>query len=161
MKVLGIDASTFTGLNLWEPETEFSLSKLLHFKGYKGMERVQLIARAFDEFVDQFNPDVAVVESLAWGGMKAITLTEIVTPIKLSLMNKGIPYYLVNPMTLKQWAAGSAKADKKAMAAAVKEKFGYVSASDDLVDAYALSHMGVVLHRQKDQNWLKKVEFCV
>jgi len=47
------------------------------------------------------------------------------------------------PVTvLKKWTAGKGNAKKDQMALAVKQRWGYESHSDDIIDAYALARMG-------------------
>jgi crossover junction endodeoxyribonuclease RuvC len=163
MNILGLDVSTFTGLVLLDGVDQATppLTKLLHFgKWATGMKRAQLIARGVAEFMAERQPDVLVFEGLAFGNKNTlVTLTEIQASIKLEALKQKLSWYEVPPTVLKLWTAGKGNATKAEMATAVQSRWNFMSQSDDVVDAYALAQIGVVLHLQKDEKLRKKVVF--
>ncbi|WP_157648356.1 crossover junction endodeoxyribonuclease RuvC [Burkholderia ubonensis] len=124
------------------PEKQFD-TKLIHFKGVKGIERVAKLQNAVGHVLDEFEPEVAFVE--AYGLSNRFTLVEMVevgTVVRLELKHRGIPWFNVPPTTLKQWVAGKGNAKKPDMKRAVEEKWGFTSSSDDVVDAVGLNRFG-------------------
>lgn len=146
-KTMGIDPSTYTGL-AWVSGNE-SMGKELNVKNARGWPRVQLIAQNIGQTIELWKPDLAIIEHYALGMRKSpdsiITLIEIGTVIRCALAVAGVPWLEVNPSTLKKWTTGKGNADKAAMGVAVKQRWGFVSPSDDVVDAFALAQFGQYL----------------
>lgn len=161
MKIVGLDIATKTGLYFLDQEDpRQNRGALYKFPKEKGLRRVQSIARGFTNFLELYRPELAVIEGFAYGNKNSLVdLVEVATPIKLALLAAKVPWYLVPPTTLKLWTTGSGKADKDGMAAAVKERWGFESEYDDVVDAYALTRIGEVLVSGADPALLKKVQY--
>jgi crossover junction endodeoxyribonuclease RuvC len=147
MKVLGIDSSTHNGLALLDGDDH--RVTLLEAPGMDGSQRLQLIAANFERWLNVWEPDIAYIEMYALGLQKSattiITIIEIGTLLRMKLMERQIPWRTIKPSTCKKWTTGRGDAKKPDMAKAVKERWGFVSVSDDIVDAYALARMGQFL----------------
>jgi Holliday junction resolvasome RuvABC endonuclease subunit len=142
MKVLGVDASTKTGLACLNGDE--SIVSLLHVKDVTGFERLQLIAKNFQRYLSAWKPDVAFIEDYALGlnGGTIITQVEIGTILRIVLYDNRVPWRLINPNTLKLWVSGKGNSNKAAMAEAAEKRWGFTSSSNDIVDGYCLARMG-------------------
>lgn len=150
MIVVGIDPSTWVGLARSDGLGERA-GKCVHCdpKLFTGWERVQLIAENVHNTLVVWQPDLVVIENYALGMKKSadtiVTLIAIGTMIRSSLYNLGIPWLEMRPSTLKKMTTGKGNSKKPQMAEAVKERWGYTSPSDDIVDAMALAETGHLL----------------
>lgn len=141
MKVVGLDVSTYVGMSLIEPGE--NKGKLIHFPKEKGFRRLQLIAQEVRRTLEVWQPDYAIVEGYAFGNHNSlVTLVECGTQVRNVLFDLKVPWAEVPPTMLKKWVTGSGNAKKDGMAKSVKERWGFVSFSDDIVDAFALAKMG-------------------
>lgn len=142
MFVLGIDPSvTATGLVLISTNEGWISTKVLQYPEHKGIVRLQLLAESFDSFLKTYAPDMAVIEGYVRGSFSVITNVEIGILLRMKLHERNIPWYVCPPTTLKKWVAGKGTAKKPEMAIAVKDRWQFVSPSDDVVDAYGLARV--------------------
>jgi crossover junction endodeoxyribonuclease RuvC len=144
---VGLDTSTWVGMaRVEQQDPEYYRGKGIHFEGVDGWRRVQLIANAVYDTLELWQPDLAIIENYALGMVKSpatiVTLVSIGAMIRSALYNRQIPWIEVRPSTLKKWTTGKGNAKKPEMAAAVKERWGYASPSDDVIDAFALAQFG-------------------
>lgn len=151
----GIDPSTFTALSLISREGDVRGSTLFNFPRQTGVRRAQLIARACLQHLAEARVEVVAIEGFAFNNHNTlVTLSEISTLIKSALLDLGIPWWEVPPTVLKKWVTGKGNAKKEDMAAAVKERWGYVPTEkkgDDLVDSYALAKLCWMLEHGKTE----------
>ncbi len=138
-KVLGIDASTKTGLVLIEGTDVYA--SLLRNEALKGIARVEWIRQAFEGYLDRHGAiDCAVIEGYAYANKFTLsTLIEIGINLRLSLYRRKIPCYICPPTTLKKVATGKGNAKKPEVAAGVLAKWGYSNPSDDVIDGFVLA----------------------
>ncbi len=145
MRSVGIDISTKTGIACVEPGQTVG-SKLITFPKARGFERVQLIARGVKNAVEEWQPDIVVIEGYGYGNVNTLVdLVEIGTGIRLGLKELGLTWWLVPPTSLKLWTTGKGNAKKPDMAAHVKARWGFESKSDDVIDGYALAQLGQLI----------------
>ena len=138
---LGIDPSTFTGIVRIEGED--SVGKAINFPKLKGFQRLHALGEEIARTVNLWKPDIVVIEGYAYGNTHTIvTLVEIGATIRHGLYSLGLNWYDCPPTTLKKWVTGKGSAKKPEVGLHVKSRWGFVSASDDIVDAYALSQLG-------------------
>lgn len=71
-----------------------------------------------------------------------IVLHEISGVIKLACLNMEVPYLVVTPVHLKQWATGKHTADKDSVLLAAHKRFGESITSNDVADAAFLCEIG-------------------
>lgn len=141
MKCMGIDPSTWTGIV--KIEGDEYVGKLVNFPQLKGYRRLHALGDELDRTLDIWQPDIVVIEHYAYGNANTlVTLVEIGSILRDRLYRKNINWWEVPPTVLKKWVTGKGNAKKEAVAVAVKEKWGYASPSDDIVDAFALAKLG-------------------
>lgn len=140
MKILGLDVSTYVGMALvGEGEDR---GKCVHFEKVKGFQRLSMIQAEVERILDIWKPEYAVIESYGYANhFSLVDLVEIGTVVRQALHRRKIPWFEVTPKTLKFWATGDGAAKKPKMAAVAKARWGFVSPSDDIVDAYTLGKM--------------------
>lgn len=141
MRSCGIDPATCTGIALvgdWEDR-----GKTIHLSKERGYSRLHLIAEEVNRTLEVWVPEVAAIEHYAWvrNISSFITLVEVGVVIRSVLHRRRIPWVEVPPTVLKKWTTGKGNATKDQMAAAVKDRWAYHSASHDIVDAFALAQM--------------------
>lgn len=160
-RIMGIDPSTFTGLACISRTGELVGSKLINYPKEKGLTRVQSIARAVRNVAEEWKPDLVVIEHYAFSNKNTlVTLVEVGTGIRLALLELGIPWLEVPPTVLKKFTTGRGNAKKPEMAVFVKDQWGFVSKSDDVIDAYALAALGQSLAAEQFQNLPKGVHYA-
>lgn len=141
MRSCGIDPATCTGMALvGEGEDR---GKTIHLSEERGYSRLHLIAEEVNRILTVWTPAVVAVEHYAWvrNISSFITLVGVGTVIRSVLYQRQIPWVEVPPTVLKKWTTGKGNATKDQMAAAVKDRWAYHSASHDIVDAFALAQM--------------------
>lgn len=138
---MGIDAATCTGLALVGDGED--RGKTLEIPNERGFLRLQLIANNIASLLHAWNPAFAAIERYAYckNIQSFVTLVEVGTVIRMMLRERGVSWVEVPPTVLKKWTTGSGKADKDTMASVVKIRWGFASASHDIVDAFALAQM--------------------
>lgn len=142
MVTVGIDISTYVGI--CKLDGAESVSKTINFKGKTGFNRLQLIAQEVERTFDIWKPvsESVAIEHYAFGNRNSLVLlVEIGTIIRYVLHRRHIKWWEVPPTTLKKWLTGKGNAKKPDMALAVKNRWGYSSPSDDVIDAFALAQM--------------------
>src|SRR3954470_24748624 len=117
----------------------------VHFKNLTGWVRSQSIAAEVGVWLDK-KPDAVVIEgysmqSMYRSGLTTVLLIEIGTLIRQEVYKRGVPWYVVPPKTLKQYATGKGNATKAEVKKAIKARWGFSSPSDDVCDAYVLARM--------------------
>lgn len=161
-RIMGVDASTFTGLACIEAGGELVGSKLINFPKERGLTRVQSIARAVRNVTKDWRPELVVLEHYAFSNKNTlVTLVEVGTGIRLVLKELEIPWLEVPPTVLKKFTTGKGNAKKPEMAQYVAERWGFLSKSDDVIDAYALAELGRDLALEQFQNLPKGVHYAI
>jgi Holliday junction resolvasome RuvABC endonuclease subunit len=161
MRIAGIDVSTKTGIACIDDGAIYD-SKLITFKAAKGFDRVRLIANAVKCTLEDWKPDLIVIEGYGFASLTLVCSVEIGTGIRLAIRELGhAGWYTITPSSLKLITSGKGNADKAAMAAAVKERWGFESKYDDVIDAYALCRVGEQIHSQAYKNLPKGVTHAI
>lgn len=146
MIVVGIDPSaTATGVVAIYDSPESYDTSVFKFPEYRGLHRAKTIATCVINFCIAHNPDVIVIEGYGHSTRNVgtiVILVEVGTLIRQAIRDVGKCYYTVPPTTLKKVTTGSGNANKHAMAEHVFERWGFLSSSEDIVDAYALARFG-------------------
>ena len=142
MVSVGLDISTCTGLAVIGNGLE--MGKAIEFPKMRGMARLQYIQQETYRVLNNWKPDLAVVEMYAHhhNVSSFIKVVECGTVIRQVLHTLQIPWVTVPTTSLKMWTTGYGAGKKERMALSVKERWGFSSPSDDIVDAYALAQMG-------------------
>ena len=154
-KILAIDPSTFTGLCQLNGDDAKTL--VINHPDSRGYDRLQLIAISVMNTIEAWGSEVVIIENYAMNAkFNIVQMVEIGTIIRASLYRAGIEWWDVPPTVLKKFTTGNGAAKKGAMAVAVKERWGFTSKSDDVIDAYALARLAQHL-AQSEENLIKGV----
>lgn len=123
----------------------------------KGMERLEEVAQAVCGLLEEHGVQDVAIEGYAMGKTTshAHAQGELGGAVRLQLWRDGVPYIDVPPSVLKKVTTGKGNAPKDVMLREVFRRWGYVTDSNDLADAYALAkaleqhHWG--WHRKADE----------
>lgn len=140
MRVLGIDASTKTGLVCIDELGVYT--SVLENKALRGYARTQWIGRQFENYLNHHAAiDCAVIEGYGYANKYTLVMmVEIGFYLRHLLREVGIPCYICPPTVLKKYV-GAGNAKKPEVALAVKAKWGYENPNDDVIDAYVLARI--------------------
>lgn len=156
MIIAGFDISTYTGLAFLDTETQECTGRLIHFPDHKGMVRLGLIEKELRRILAVRRCDKIILEGYAIHHVSSVvSVVSCGTVVRQVLYSLGYPWLEVPPTTLKKWASGKGNAKKADMAIAVKDRWGYSSPSDDIIDAVALARLGEYLETVGDDHNLK------
>jgi Holliday junction resolvasome RuvABC endonuclease subunit len=151
MTALGIDLSlTSTGLaRIYEDGRAYTWSRTSTGKrGDMLTQRVTRIRRlTMDIDNDTYDTDRVVIEAPSYGSRGGSTWDRagLWWALIQLLVSRDLPVSLCAPATRAKWAAGTGRADKAAVAAAMARLFPNVEISNsDEADALALAHIGAV-----------------
>lgn len=144
--VLGIDpslnATALVTLSRAAPERTVD-SRVLNPGKLRGMERLFVLRDKLRAHLREHPPELVVLEGYAFAAKgRAHAAGEWGALIRADLYALDLPTLVVPPSTLKLFAAGKGNADKDAVMAAVRERWGYDPGDDNLADAYALARLG-------------------
>lgn len=138
MNVIGIDPSLAgTGVCLPSGEAYTIKSKL------KGDDRLEFIYNRIVESIEDFHPiSLAVLEDLPVNAKSAGLTGMAQGVIRMALASADVPVARIAPATLKKFATGSGKADKRAMYEAIPPGLRSGLDDDNQVDAWWLREAG-------------------
>lgn len=162
MRFVGIDPATKTGLVALNDSGEVILEMELQGKGKKeqGGISVEQLVDLENQLYTLLKPgDEIVIEQPAAGTQKGVTTGMIHGGLRTMIQRKGLRFHEINPVHTKKYVGvtgwkgepGSKvrlkdKEKKAAVAAAVKELFGYLHKSDNVVDAYIIARAALNLY---------------
>ncbi|QZI85720.1 RuvC-like resolvase [Stenotrophomonas phage Summit] len=142
MRTCGIDPSMKTGFVVLDSDGGVLVALKVEFAEARGYHRLQLIAKSLQSLVNEWKPDIVVVEGQGFANkFTKVEQTHAHMIVRQSLYNAGIGWYDAPPTTVKKLTTGKGDAKKIDMAKSVKERWGFVSKSDDVVDAYAMAQI--------------------
>lgn len=168
MKTLGLDISyTRTGVVLLESVENDSLQQITLIDSFamKFPPATQRLAKAYASISSEFAPgrrphfdaiDLVIIEDPIYGVVgrnsriiptASIKLAELSAIFKLFLEVRNMSYLTVSPTGIKRFITGRGDAEKGAVAAEIKRRFGISFEKDtgnDLSDACALALWGVL-----------------
>lgn len=148
MNILALDLSLrSTGVAAsWAPSQPVTLrtTKL------RGMERL-ITLRGSIELMLERGVDVAVLEGYSFGskGRSVFDIGELGGVIKLMLHERGIPFAIVAPTTLKKYATGKGNSPKDAVLVQAVRRSGLELGNDE-ADAWWLLQMAMAHYEQAD-----------
>ena len=108
--------------------------------------RIAMIAGEVSKVVETYNPEVAVIENLAFlaRGTSLTQLAGLSYMVRLDLVTRGIPFVLVAPTSLKKFVTGSGKCEKDHMILEAYKKFGVEGIDNNVADALFLAQIGSI-----------------
>lgn len=112
-----------------------------------GPERLYVIYTELIELVRRYGPfDTAVREGYSMGSTNKPYLTgEVGGVTQAALYPRAGRVLEAAPKQLKKFAASNASATKGEVMEAVKHRYGFITACDDIADAYVLARIGACL----------------
>jgi len=154
MKIVGIDPGLATvGIGLIEAESAHTFQALDWFtittkKGLSLAERLDEIQQDLTQFLEETNPELAVIEKLYFSVNKktALDVAQARGVILQTVQQFAIPILEPTPPELKLCITGDGSADKKQMQEMLLHLFNLseVPKPDDAADALALAVFGAV-----------------
>lgn len=157
MKIIGIDPGLATvGLGIVEADSSTALQAIdwLTITTPAGLplaERLAEISRDIDDYLNEQQPDAAVVEQVffATNQQTAIDVAQARGALVAAVSRRGIPVLDVSPVQLKLAITGDGQADKKQMQQMVQYtlKLDEIPQPDDAADAIAMAMYGA-LHQE-------------
>lgn len=148
-KILGIDPSTRMGLVVldyepWQEGGKTSFVRTLYQAEYKskhtGMQRLGDIGQRIIDLIGKYEPDLVGLEGYSYGSkFNHESMYSIGTVIRYFMWQNEIDYKEIPPSTLKKFVTGKGNAKKDLMMVNVYKNWGFDSANDNVVDAYALA----------------------
>ena len=109
------------------------------------IERIVLIKEKIISIIKEFNPDMVVIEGMAFGVRNATALTQLSGlnyMIREYLWKNKIDFRIVAPTSLKKFITGNGKAKKEEMMISVFDKFHVSFVDDNIVDSFSLAVVG-------------------
>lgn len=98
--------------------------------------------------LEKFKPDIVYAEQLFFSKnvTTAMTISEVRGVIKLCVQLKEVPYFEINPRSLKKRMTGVGNAKKNQIRFVLQHIFGFTELPkpDDVADAIAISYVGLL-----------------
>ncbi len=165
-RFVGIDPATNTGFVAIDEKANVLVAESVKGNGPKvkgGITVEQLVSLENQVFKLLKPKDEIVIEDTAFGTQNGVSTGMIHGGIRSMIHRKGLGFNLVNPTDTKKFVAVTGwtgepgnkrrlkdKEKKEAMAAAVKEHFGFTHKSHDVVDAYIIARISLNLYRCRE-----------
>lgn len=112
------------------------------------LKRILNIVYEIDELIHRHNPNLVVIENLAFGVTKTTAITQLSGLnyfAREASFNQDIPFLLVAPTTLKKFITGSGKGEKDMMMMEVYKEYGFEAEDNNECDAYCLAVIGLAV----------------
>ena len=72
------------------------------------------------------------------------------TLVRVALLERGLPFYVISPGQLKKYATGKGNGPKGIVIREIYKRWGVDAKDDNQADACVLAHMAEAIHRQPD-----------
>lgn len=143
-RVIGLDLSlTATGIAAWDGRP-LSTIRTVTSEGDQRLRRIMVTVRADAwDYVNSEPIELAVIEDLPKHAHGAGITGMVHGAVRVALMERGVPYALVPPASLKKYAVGKGNATKADMRMALFQRAGLDLRDDNQVDAFWLRAMGL------------------
>lgn len=166
MRFVGVDPATKTGVVILDIDGKVLLETELKGKGkaVKGGISIEQLVDLENQLYTLLEPgDEIVIEQPAMGTQRGVTTGMIHGGLRSMVHRRSLTFNDINPMHTKRyvdntgWTVENGKKrrytateKKKAVLAAVNERFGYTHKSDNVVDAYIIARAAVNLYRMRE-----------
>lgn len=118
---------------------------LIQEKRLHGAERLASIRRQVSLYLDGFDPELIAMEDYSYGSVnRPFDLGELGGVLKLTFLERKVPYILVPPRMLKAFVASDGNADKDKMVYFVNRKYRLFTENDNIADAVGLAKFAEV-----------------
>jgi crossover junction endodeoxyribonuclease RuvC len=158
MITVGLDLSLVkTGIVIIHDDGEVLFSGLIKSKPsgdslLKETQRIVKIAEnimdKIDETLPDTNPDLVVIEGLAFMARNTTALVQLAGLnylVRVLLAQFNWPFMIVAPTTLKKFITGSGRGDKDQMQMMVYKNYGFESLDNNICDAFSLATCGLAV----------------
>ncbi|MCS7093410.1 MAG: crossover junction endodeoxyribonuclease RuvC [Patescibacteria group bacterium] len=140
MKILAIDSGLErTGIALINEDKLVFSSLIETHKKNKLEERIRTVYRRLEKIIQEYEPEVLVMESLFLFKNKKtiISVSQVQGAVLLLAAQKGIKVEFLTPLQIKQALCGFGRADKKSIQKIIRLEFKVNVRQDDQADAVA------------------------
>lgn len=137
-RILGLDLS-ITGTGIASAD---GTARTVDLRKHTGDGRLGIILGCVTDELEH-GIDLAIVEDLPTHARAAGITGMVHGVVRWALIDAGVPYALITPATLKQYATGKGNADKTAMALAAYKRAGAEFGDDNQCDAWWLRQAGL------------------
>jgi len=108
--------------------------------------RLRGIVKRVMAFVDEHNPEVVVLEGIAFMSRNTTSLAQLAGlnyMMRDSLVDRGIDFLVVAPTSLKKYVTGAGNSSKDIMMLETYKRFGVSILDNNICDAYGLAQAGL------------------
>ena len=133
----------FSGLIKSKPVGDLPINEVKRIK--KIAEDIML---KIDEILPDKNPDLIVIENLAFMARNTTSLVQLAGLsflLRILMEEFSWPFILVAPTSLKKYTTGKGNSDKNLMMMSTYKDYGFESLDDNICDSYMLSLCGLSL----------------
>lgn len=169
MRFVGVDPST-SGTGLCIFDSDGSLIEAVSLKAIKNNDddpkRFRDLANRLRKHMNP-STDIVMIEGFSYNSVgRGVSVTYGVGWLIRDMLNEhGFRWLDIPPKTLKKFISGNGNANKKMLEAPTKEKWGFESKSNDIIDAYGLAkiaysmynHEGLLKYEQDILRKLRKI----
>lgn len=150
MRVFAIDPSTKCGVAVIDSGKKVAYTEEIEFKKLTGFPRIQAIIGRVMELMEEFKPDLVVIEEMFVGhASSAITIIQIGSMLRYFLWQEDIKFIEIPPTVLKKFVVGSGNAKKEQMMMCVLKNWGHESKTNNTSDAVGLGMVGLCILGEK------------
>ncbi len=154
---LGLDISTKTGAVVLAGNAPFILYEGEWSSREKGLDRCSEIAGQMLEVMNEYAPDIVVIEGYGFANKHTlVTLVEVGTILRYFLRQSDQKYVLVAPNALKKFVTNKGNSKKEEMLFWVYKRWGFEAKSNNTADAFGLARIGLALKGPVDAKHLTK-----
>jgi len=112
------------------------------------LKRIRRIVEQLEFIVSENEPDVAVIEGLAFMARNSTALVQLSAlnyMTRAMLADYNIPFIIVAPTSLKKFITGSGASKKDVMLIETYKRYGVSMLDDNVCDAFGLAQVGLAL----------------
>ncbi len=160
-RYVGIDPSTKTGLVVLDKDGNVVFADEIKSKIKDDPERMLDLMKKLDKHVQPI--DAVVIENFSFGSVgRGVSIQYgIGWAYRFLMFERSIPYVEIAPTSSKKFATGNGRANKLDIIQAAKDKYGFVTKSDNVADAFFMAHIARAMDNKEvfDQltNYQKEV----
>jgi crossover junction endodeoxyribonuclease RuvC len=118
------------------------------------LRRIELIVHKINEILQDYRPNLAVIENLAFMARNTTALTQLAGLnyfVRSTLAIRGVPFYLCAPTTLKKFATGKGNCPKDNIMMEIYKRWHVTITNNNLADGYILAKIGQCLLGKTDK----------
>jgi crossover junction endodeoxyribonuclease RuvC len=112
------------------------------------LKRLEKIVEEIEKIVEETQPNVAVIENLAFMARNTTALTQLAGLnyfVRAMLSKRNIPFFLCAPTSLKKFATGKGNCEKDHIILEAYKQFGEDNIDNNIADALFLAKIGCII----------------